>query len=598
MVVPNLVYVSAASLGKVKNLKAETVATTSVSLSWSKVSGATGYQVYQYNSSSKKWEKIKNVTKTSYTVTSLSSAKTYKFKVRAYKGSSLYGAYSSAISVSTKPAKVKNLKAGTVTTTAVPLSWDKVTRATGYQVYQYNASSKKWEKVKSTTKTSYTVTSLSSAKTYKFKVRAYFKGDTTAYGSYSSEISVTTKPAKVTGLKVTDKTDLNFTLKWNKVSGASGYEVYKLTGKTWQLLRFTTATSVTIEDAGTLNDYKVRAYVIVSNAAVCGAFSSPIAASANKSNGNDIEPSDTTGKAPAVPKGLTLKSEPKNNRIVISWNKVSSATGYKVYLYDSLNGKWTLIKKTSSTSFNYTVKETAVYYFAVRSYKTSGSVTYNSALCSAEGVQYIAKTASGNSTINSLEKSGILGYLYDPKGNFFYTSSDPWQRSLGFTPIYDAAAPFVIMFYNTVRFKFNYDNLDWMIQIWKGQYGWVFVGAEIGVYIKNPNVNVAGFYACADDENSLKMSMVLYRNNKVIVNRSYGTYWWCTGFVPGVLPEAIAGGALGLGTPNTKELKMIARITMKSTAMLRAFEGALKKEGFKENKDYIASGLDVIFIWQ
>ena len=182
---------------------------------------------------------------------------------------------------------------------------------------------------------------------------------------------------------------------------------------------------------------------------------------------------------------------------------------------------------------------------------------------------------------------GFMSYKFNPDGNFYYTNDDPWQRALGFTEAYDIAAPFVSMYLDTIRCKFRYDNKDWMIQFWKGQYGYVFVGAEIGVYTK-PTSRTAEFYDCASDEDSLYMSMTCYRNGEEIFTRDYSRYWWCTGFVPGTLKSF----------SDRSELMVKCRITVKDYKMLLAFTGALIENGFIDGEDFRTSGLDVFFTWQ
>lgn len=92
----------------VSGLKSTAQTTSSITLTWSKVTGATGYDVYKYNSSIKKYEKIKSVTANSYKATSLKDNTTYKFKVRAYTktadGTVLDGGYSSVFTAKTKIA--------------------------------------------------------------------------------------------------------------------------------------------------------------------------------------------------------------------------------------------------------------------------------------------------------------------------------------------------------------------------------------------------------------------------------------------------------------------------------------------------------------
>ncbi len=97
------VCVQAASVGKVSSLKA-TAYSQSVKLSWKRVSGATGYQVYYSVYKSKNYKKAKTISNgltTSATVNKLKSSKTYYFKVRATKGSKK-GSFSKVVSAKTQ----------------------------------------------------------------------------------------------------------------------------------------------------------------------------------------------------------------------------------------------------------------------------------------------------------------------------------------------------------------------------------------------------------------------------------------------------------------------------------------------------------------
>lgn len=589
MLVPNISYVSAASLGQVKKLKASASTTTTITLKWNKVSGAKGYEVYKYNSSSGAWSKLTTTTKTSYKVSSLSSATTYKFKVRAKNGNTA-GKFSSPLTAATKPTRVKNLKISSVKKNSLKLSWSSVKRAAGYQVYAYNTATNKWTKIKTTTSKSFTVKNLTAGTYYSYKVRAFYSyNDKKTYGSFSSAVSTVTNLDKVTGLAVQNATENGYTLKWNKVNGADKYYVYKLNGSSWKYVTAVTSPRyAVIDNTGVKSTYKVRAVAVLGNNKYYGAYSATVTAQSVKNT--------PVVTAPKTPENLKATANPSAGNIKITWDAVEGATGYQLYRYDASNGQWTRIATTALTSYTYGVTDTSTYTFKVRSYTQSGTDKLYSEYSHHVDVYYKSNTASDNETISDLEKSGILGYLYDPVNNCFYTASDPWQRNFGFSPIYDACAPFAIMFYNTKRIKFTYDNLDWMIQIWKGQYGWVFIGAEIGVYTKATDFDVAGFYACASDENMLNMSMVIYHNDKVIINRPYGSYWWCTGFIPGVLPSAIVGAASG--NINTDSLKMIARITLKNSDMADVFAKALEENGFVFGDTYIRSGADIIFTWK
>lgn len=76
-------------------------------------------------------------------------------------------------------AKVAGLKASSRKTTTITLKWAASAGASKYTVYKYNPDTKKYEKVKTTTKAKLTVSKLKKATEYKFKV--------VAEGTYGSE---------------------------------------------------------------------------------------------------------------------------------------------------------------------------------------------------------------------------------------------------------------------------------------------------------------------------------------------------------------------------------------------------------------------------
>ena len=179
---------------KTKAVKLASGTKSSLSLTWSKVTGAEKYEIQQYIS--KKWKTIKTTSKTSYTVTKLKSNKSYKFRVRAIAGTNK-GSYSSAYTGKTVPLKTAlTLKAGKKQLTA---SWKEIANITGYEVTY--STSKKF--TKKTTKTvtvkkaktkKTTIKKLSKGKKYYVKVRAYKTvGKTKIYSAWSSVKNVRVK---------------------------------------------------------------------------------------------------------------------------------------------------------------------------------------------------------------------------------------------------------------------------------------------------------------------------------------------------------------------------------------------------------------------
>lgn len=98
---------SSTNLAAVSGFKVNSVSSTAAKLSWTKVSGAKGYVVYQYDNSKKTWKRVTKTTSNvnTYTVNNLSSSTSYKFAIKAYKtlnGKEVLSASYPSISATTK----------------------------------------------------------------------------------------------------------------------------------------------------------------------------------------------------------------------------------------------------------------------------------------------------------------------------------------------------------------------------------------------------------------------------------------------------------------------------------------------------------------
>ena len=195
-------------------------------VSWSKVSGAAKYEVYRKTKSSS-WKKIDTTSSTSYQDTSAKKGTKYYYAIRSVDGSSK-SYYSSshmddvAKSVTYKPI----LKLENTTSTTVKVSWQKVSGAKKYVVYRKAGSDKKWTKLTTTTSTSYTDKKTKNNTTYKYMVKAVDSKSKEVLSSESTTIRCISAP-KLSSVK-SEKSGVLF--KWSKVTGATGYYVYRKTG--------------------------------------------------------------------------------------------------------------------------------------------------------------------------------------------------------------------------------------------------------------------------------------------------------------------------------------------------------------------------------
>ncbi len=195
---------------------------------------------------------------------------------------------------------------------------------------------------------------------------------------------------------------------------------------------------------------------------------------------------------------------------------------------------------------------------------------------------------------NAKQQASVFGFTWDPSTGVFYSTSDPWQRQFGYNKYYDDLGGYVALWYDTVRVKFNYGGYDWLVQFWKGQYGFLLLGAEAGVYYKEEG-NPSAQYICSDNNMRLKIGYTCYNKGEQLFTRSYQDTWWLTGFVPGKLDKY----------SDRSQLKMKIRITLKDAEMKDAFVAALQQPGvgFRQGNastsdTFYTSGNDVYLMWQ
>lgn len=196
-------------------------------ISWKKVTGATKYAIYRRTKSSS-WKELATTKSTSYVDNSAKSGTKYYYAIRAVDGSSKSYYSTSHFNDVCKTATYSTaLKVENTTSTDIKVSWNKISKADKYYVYRKAGSAKKWTKVKTTTSTSYTDKKVKNGTTYKYMVKA-IDGSKTLSSSKSSGTTIRCISAPKLSSVKSSKSGITF--KWNKVSGASGYYIYRKTG--------------------------------------------------------------------------------------------------------------------------------------------------------------------------------------------------------------------------------------------------------------------------------------------------------------------------------------------------------------------------------
>jgi Leucine-rich repeat (LRR) protein len=168
-------------------LTASSGGVSSIRLTWTPVSGATGYEIWRSGKSSGTFVQVGTSAAASFTDKKLKINTVYYYKVRAMVagGAGEYSNVSGAKPLPLAPAKVTAKKASK---TGIKVSWSAVSGASGYMVYQVKSSGTVVKLLKKTAKSarSYTQKSLKKGKTYYYKVCAFYKSGSKTYkGAYS-----------------------------------------------------------------------------------------------------------------------------------------------------------------------------------------------------------------------------------------------------------------------------------------------------------------------------------------------------------------------------------------------------------------------------
>ena len=230
------------------------VTSSSFTLKWDKNESADGYTVQYYADGKWNEKTLTGNKKTTVTIGSLKGYKTYKVRIKAYKGE-LESAFDD-IYITTAPTKVSGLKVKSAVDSKAVVIWNADANADGYNVGYYIGG--RWlEKTITDNKTAMAVLGgLTPYSTCKVRVRAY-KGN--LYGDYSYT-TVTAVLSPVTNIKVVSAKSNSITVKWGKNASADGYKVEIYKGGKWvkKTLKGSTNATVTIGGLRAGSVYKVR----------------------------------------------------------------------------------------------------------------------------------------------------------------------------------------------------------------------------------------------------------------------------------------------------------------------------------------------------
>lgn len=360
-----------------------------IELKWAKSSGAEKYLIYRKNG--KKDELIAEIndnSKVTYKDTKVSDGKKYTYTVIAqsgiyrssfsYKNSSVYYTAPKLVSAVNGNGKVT-------------LTWNKTKTAEQYKIYR-KTNGGDWVSIKtlSSSYTSYDDKTVKSGNSYTYTVRAVKNSVKSAYNTNGLIANYVGTPQN---LKAVNSQN-NIIFSWSKVSGAVKYRVYRKVGndKSWTKLCETTSAKYTDSSVKNNTDYKYA-----------------VKALGKKGTSAHLYVKTTALKTPS-----SFKVVCSDNAIKISWTKMSSATGYKLYRKTPGQTDWKCIftaKKNSVVSYtDKNVSSGKTYTYTVKQMKGSIHGSYNK---NGISVKYIAAPVL---TATHSPKGVVLNWGRSPEG--------------------------------------------------------------------------------------------------------------------------------------------------------------------------------------
>lgn len=265
--------------------------------------------------------------------------------------------YGSSLDV--RPGRAE-LDSATVLPQGVQLKWQELPGMETYRLYRKASGQSSWSILKDVSGTSYMDTTAQSGKRYSYMVKAYKKTSAgTVWSDYDSTgLSVlylaTPEPATLSiasnGMKIT----------WNKVTGATGYRVYRINenGELQRLkdIATNTCTDTTVKPGDSVT-YTVRAYRKENGVTYWGSY--------NK----------TGSSAVYMEKAELNTVQATVEGIQLSWDAIEGADTYRLYRQEEGQGL-KILKDVAGTEYLDTTAQSGKRYtYVLKAYQKTSSGT-------------------------------------------------------------------------------------------------------------------------------------------------------------------------------------------------------------------------------
>ena len=329
-----------------------------IELIWDKSEGADGYTIYRKNDNEDiAIAEIQGDETTLFLDEDVKNNKKYQYTVIAYKG--IYRssfAYKTSKIYITAPTlkKAKNYNG------YVKVYWEKTKTADKYRVYRKTADTD-WKYLDTVSKkySTFKDETVKNGGKYIYMVRAIDGKYNSGYDRAGVKANYVSAPK---GVELKNYYSNSIKVQWDKVSGAEKYVVYRKDTKNDSFEKVEETKKNQFKDTDIVNGRKYTYSV-----------------KAKGENGGTSGYSKNI-KLTALKRPTEIKLNCTSAGVNISWTKMSSATGYRIYRKTGSSSDWSLVKKINNGSTtSYTdegVKDGKTYSYRVMQVKGSEKGSY------------------------------------------------------------------------------------------------------------------------------------------------------------------------------------------------------------------------------
>lgn len=274
-----------------------------------------------------------------------------------------------------------------------------------------------------------------------------------------TQIAQAANTVKAPTIKVALNTDGVPVVTWKKVSGATGYRVYRKTSTDTKWVKVNTTSKTEVVDiaceakAESTVKYRVKTYVKADGKTTWSANSKAISVKL---------PAASKVKAPTINVALNADGVP-----VVTWKKVSGATGYRVYRKISTDTKWVKVSTTSKTKVIDTdckAKAGSTVQYRVKTYVKADEKTTWSANSKALSVKLSAKAEytygiEGSNYCTYLNNKVIVKEFYDIPSEFL-------DENTTLQDLQDAGLAYSTYYYYDDKYEYEYSGANYTCYVY------------------------------------------------------------------------------------------------------------------------------------